>query len=54
MLVDNNTGQAKPVGTVLKNPGYADALDIIAVDPNAFYNNSSISKDVVDSVSPCP
>ena len=49
LLVDEN-GQTKPVGTRLTRRKYAEALDLIAEDPQQFYK-SSIPHDIVLSVS---
>ena len=50
LLVDTITDQTKKEGTIITRPEYADALDLIAEDPNNFYT-SDISDDIVKSVS---
>ena len=38
-------------GTTIHRADYADALDLIAEDPQNFYSGSDISRDIADSVS---
>jgi gamma-glutamyltranspeptidase/glutathione hydrolase len=42
-------GSPKPVGTLLKNPAYADTLRKLAQDPDAFYEGP-IAQDIVKAV----
>ncbi|WP_086929418.1 gamma-glutamyltransferase family protein [Agarilytica rhodophyticola] len=41
-------GEPLPVGHILKNPDYAEALDIISADPSAFYKGSIAEKIVAE------
>ena len=49
----DDEGQAHPAGHVLKNPEYAAALDVIAADPNSFYNGE-IADEIVAMVQRSP
>ena len=51
LLVDEESGQPKKAGFIIRRADYADALDLIAEDPQSFYSRSDISRDIADSVS---
>lgn len=44
-------GRPKPAGTIIKRPGYADVLDMIAEDPTTFYTKKDIVDDITGAVS---
>jgi len=47
------SGVALPVGHVLKNPEYAEALGVVAADPAGFYTGS-IAREIVEMVGRSP
>ncbi|KAF6030181.1 GGT1 [Bugula neritina] len=49
LVVDDKTGRGKEEGTMITRPDYAQALDLIAKDPDNFYL-SDIGQDIIDSV----
>lgn len=49
----DSNGAPLPVGHLLKNPHYADALDLIASDPDSFYHGR-IAEDIVSATRQAP
>ena len=49
-LLFDEDDNLKPEGTIITRPDYADALDLVASDPENFYS-SDIADDVVAAVS---
>lgn len=46
-------GQPLAVGTLLKNPAYAESLDLIAADPINFYSGK-LAQEIVDEIAIAP
>lgn len=49
LLGDN--GRPKKAGSFIKRPDYADVLDLIAEDPEAFYTRDEVLHDINNAVS---
>ncbi len=49
----DDEGEPIAIGSILKNPDYADALELIAEDPRAFYQGE-IAKKIVEQTSHAP